>query len=67
MRLMTLLDRLAISNSSFGWWGARLNLGKAGGSGGKVVAPDRWYGGSHPDNKEIAMQGWIRLKSGGKP
>ncbi len=65
MRLMTKLDRLAISNSSFGWWAARLSRRKAGGLGVKVIAPDRWYGGRHPDNRDIALLGWIRLASGG--
>jgi hypothetical protein len=52
MRLMTLCDRLSISNSSFGWWGARL-----GQRGRAIVAPDRWFGGRHPDNAHIAPSG----------
>lgn len=62
MRLMTLCDRLAISNSSFGWWGARLGTRP----GRRIAAPDRWYGGKHPDNHDIAPPGWIRTATGGE-
>lgn len=55
MRLMVRCDRLAISNSSFSWWAARL-----GGPGRTIVAPPRWYGGHHPDNIDIVPAGWIR-------
>ena len=61
MRLMTLCDRLAISNSSFGWWGARL-----GRFGRAIAAPDRWYGGRHRDNPSIAPAAWIRIPAGGE-
>ena len=60
LRLMTRCDRLAISNSSFGWWGARLGLDKAR----PVAAPDRWYGGHTKDNKDVAMPSWTRLRTG---
>ncbi len=60
MRLMTRCDRLAISNSSFGWWGARLGQDKAR----PVVAPDRWFGARYRDNTDIAPSGWTRLRAG---
>ena len=63
MRLMTRCERLAIANSSFSWWGAR--LGAEGGR--RIAAPSRWYGGGHPDNLEIAPAGWDRIEAGGAP
>lgn len=65
LRLMTRCDRLAISNSSFSWWGARLGAG-CGTAERKIVAPSRWYGARHPDNTAIALPGWIRLDSRGQ-
>lgn len=61
MRLMTLCDKLAISNSSFGWWGARLGQDEAR----QVAAPDRWFGARHRDNPDIAPSGWVRLSARG--
>jgi hypothetical protein len=60
LRLMTLCDRLAISNSSFGWWGARLGRDKAR----LVVAPDRWYGRHTKDNTDVALTSWFRIQAG---
>jgi hypothetical protein len=57
MRLMTFCDGLAISNSSFGWWGARLGAKR----GRKIAAPSRWFGGRHPDNLDIVLPGWTRV------
>jgi len=62
MRLMTRCDRLAISNSSFGWWGARLGENPDR----MIVAPSRWYGGKHPDNTEIVLPAWMRVAAGGQ-
>jgi hypothetical protein len=58
MLMMTRCDRLAIANSSFSWWGARL-----GRADRPVVAPSRWFGGDQSDNPDIALPGWIRLDS----
>jgi hypothetical protein len=57
MRLMTLCDRLAIANSSFSWWGARLGTD----SRRPIVAPSRWFEGKHPDNLDIAPPQWTRV------
>jgi hypothetical protein len=56
LRLMTRCDRLAIANSSFSWWGARL-----GRPGRQVFAPDRWFAAGHADNKELVLPGWTKL------
>ena len=65
MRLMGYCDRLAISNSSFSWWGARLR--RPGARGDRtIVAPSRWYGARHKDNTDIALPSWVRLDSRGE-
>lgn len=53
--IMTLVDKIAISNSTFSWWGAWLNKNKS-----HVVAPQKWFGPAYAchDTKDIYCDGW---------
>lgn len=48
-----------ISNSSFSWWAAWLNLNKEK----KIIAPQQWVGKSlsHLDTRDIQCESWIKI------
>ena len=53
MYLASQCDGNIISNSSFGWWGAWLNVVQ------RVVAPARWFGpDGPPDYQDIYCESW---------
>lgn len=57
MQLMTLCDRLVISNSTFSWWGAWL-----GADPDRFVAsPDRWAREPLPDYECIIHPKWTKI------
>jgi hypothetical protein len=57
MRLMRHCAHHVIANSSFSWWGAWLNSNP----NKIVVAPERWFGSSQWDTKDLIPEAWVRL------
>jgi hypothetical protein len=57
LALLAACGHQVISNSTFGWWGARL-----GARGGSVVAPTRWLIGQPPD-PHLLPGSWIRVEN----
>lgn len=49
-----------IANSTFSWWGARLNAQP----GKSVVAPDTWFGVATLDGRDIVPSSWHRCPTG---
>ena len=54
--LMSKMDNLILSNSTFAWWGAYLNQ-----KGGKIIAPRPWFGSAynHYDTTDLYYPEWI--------
>ena len=61
MQLMTRCQHFAISNSTFGWWGAWLSRRK-----GLRIVPDPWFANAPHDTSDLIPDGWIRLHHGVK-
>lgn len=58
IHIMSLCTNNIITNSSFSWWGAWLNLNK----NKKVIAPKKWFGPSGPHYwQDIYCKDWIVL------
>ena len=57
LALLAACRHQVISNSTFGWWGARL-----GARGGSVAAPTRWLVGQPPD-PHLLPGSWIRVEN----
>jgi hypothetical protein len=57
MFLMSKMDHLILSNSTFAWWGAYLNQ-----NNGKIIAPDPWFGPNYSDKntKDLYLPNWIK-------
>jgi hypothetical protein len=54
---MSLCKHNIIANSSFSWWGARLNKHE----GRIVIAPKNWFQSSGEDSRDIVPERWVRL------
>lgn len=52
---MTTCDYLAISSSTFGWWGAWLSRAK------KIYVPKNWFGTDEFNTEDVCPPDWIRL------
>ncbi len=58
MRMMSLCEDNIISNSSYGWWGAWLNLNPHK----KVIGPISWFGPLLPnDTSDVLPPNWIKI------
>lgn len=57
LALLAACGHQVISNSTFGWWGARL-----GSRGGSVAAPTRWLIGQPPD-PNLLPESWVRVEN----
>jgi len=55
--LMSKCDHQIISNSSFSWWAAWLNINK----NKIVIAPKKWINSDYNDYKDIYPSNWIKL------
>lgn len=52
-KMMKACKNHIIANSTYSWWAAWL-------AGGKVVAPERWFGSAwNPETKDIYAENWI--------
>lgn len=56
MVLMSMCSGHIVANSSFSWWGAFM------GSGGPVIAPEKWFLGS-PDPVDLIPPHWHKIPS----
>lgn len=57
MFLMSQCDHHIISNSSFSWWGAWLNVSPTK----RVVAPRRWFANQSIDIRDMLPKSWITV------
>jgi hypothetical protein len=58
LTLMTIVDNIIISNSSFSWWGAWLNKTPTK----KIIAPIIWFGANGPkESNDIIPKNWMSL------
>lgn len=55
--LMSFCENHIISNSSFSWWGAWMNINE----NKKVYYPLNWFGDKRLDSKEIKCNDWVGL------
>ena len=57
--LISLCNHVILSNSSFSWWGAWLNVNKDK----KIIAPKKWFGEDIPhDTKDLIPARWEKLE-----
>lgn len=59
--LMSQCDRLVISNSSFGWWGAWLGDHNFKKNGRRVIAPDKWFATDKIDSRDVVPDRWWKI------
>lgn len=57
MYLMSQCKHHIIANSSFSWWGARLNPNQDK----MVIAPKQWFAKKDLDSSTLIPESWIRL------
>ena len=57
LRLMSACKRFVIANSSLSWWGAWLCADELK----VVVAPQRWFGTSDNDTRDLIPDAWLRI------
>lgn len=57
LMLLASSERLVISNSSFGWWGAWLGSRR----GAPVIAPRPWFASREKDTRDLLPLEWITL------
>ena len=53
--LMSKCKHNIIANSSFGWWGAWLNLNKEK----TIIAPKKWFNTDYINTKDLIPKDWI--------